>query len=497
MRSHLKLSGLTNIFITHMHPDHVFGLPGLVLAALARREATAGFDFGAPVSALSEDVLGSERGVEPLTVYGPPGVRNFLRGALGAALPRFRKKGILKIVELNLPKESWQNRMTAVAARYWTDRVRRLPFEMETETIEPRVDEDGAITYDVKVSAWDGMRDGLQIERRPAQVRAGLVKHTIPCLAYEVTEAVPGLLFSRHRIEELGLPMTKHESGRDFVFNKLKNGESVEWKGRDVSPKDVARKASSPRRICICGDTSDASGVEHLARNVDVLVHEATQRAADADKARKRGHSSSTSAAAFAKRVGAKRLVMNHVSVAYGSEEVEGLQGEAQQVLGEGKAFVAHDLSVFSLPRRGREAVDQSHFRTFLGYPRLEYSDFLAHLTSENNARLQLPPLPATRRTWYTKNAKEIALPGLLSGAAESSAAVASKPMLTEEVDAVPNESTVGDADTSSSDILMASSGGNAAGLSARKRRTRPRPQRLVMVEMGERLRRLWSGFGG
>lgn len=54
----LKPRRIEKIFITHLHGDHIFGLPGL---------------------------LGSrsfQGGTEPLTVYGPPGIRAFVETAL-------------------------------------------------------------------------------------------------------------------------------------------------------------------------------------------------------------------------------------------------------------------------------------------------------------------------------------------------------------------------------------------------------------------------------
>lgn len=59
LRSSLRLSRLENIFITHLHGDHVFGLPGL----LASRS-------------LVKDI------VSPVTIFGPPGLEEWLRTTL-------------------------------------------------------------------------------------------------------------------------------------------------------------------------------------------------------------------------------------------------------------------------------------------------------------------------------------------------------------------------------------------------------------------------------
>ncbi|WP_078428457.1 ribonuclease Z [Alkalihalobacterium alkalinitrilicum] len=58
LRSSLKLSKLEKIFITHLHGDHIFGLPGL---------------------------LGSrsfQGGKTPLTIYGPKGIKTFIEQCL-------------------------------------------------------------------------------------------------------------------------------------------------------------------------------------------------------------------------------------------------------------------------------------------------------------------------------------------------------------------------------------------------------------------------------
>ncbi|NGZ74487.1 ribonuclease Z [Saccharibacillus alkalitolerans] len=64
LHSPLKLSRLEKIFITHMHGDHVFGLPGLLSSRA------------------------SQEGSPPLTVYGPAGLKAFLEATLNATQSR-------------------------------------------------------------------------------------------------------------------------------------------------------------------------------------------------------------------------------------------------------------------------------------------------------------------------------------------------------------------------------------------------------------------------
>jgi len=59
LRSSLRLSQLEHIYVTHLHGDHVFGLPGL----LASRSS-------------AQDIH------TPVTIYGPPGLEEWLRVTL-------------------------------------------------------------------------------------------------------------------------------------------------------------------------------------------------------------------------------------------------------------------------------------------------------------------------------------------------------------------------------------------------------------------------------
>ena len=73
LRSPLRLGKLEKLFITHLHGDHLFGLPGLLSSR------------------------GYQGGTAPLTVYGPPGLRAYLDISLSASQSRIPYK--LEIVE--------------------------------------------------------------------------------------------------------------------------------------------------------------------------------------------------------------------------------------------------------------------------------------------------------------------------------------------------------------------------------------------------------------
>ncbi len=75
MRASLKLSKLERIFITHLHGDHLFGLPGLL------------------TSRAHQGVL------TPLTVFGPQGVKSYIDSALMASQSHLEYK--LEVVEFD------------------------------------------------------------------------------------------------------------------------------------------------------------------------------------------------------------------------------------------------------------------------------------------------------------------------------------------------------------------------------------------------------------
>lgn len=65
LRTSIKLSKLTKIFITHLHGDHIFGLPGL----LSSRSFHGGKDL-------------------PLTLYGPKGIKEIIETVLNVSQSR-------------------------------------------------------------------------------------------------------------------------------------------------------------------------------------------------------------------------------------------------------------------------------------------------------------------------------------------------------------------------------------------------------------------------
>lgn len=170
-------------------------------------------------------------------------------------------------------------------------------------------------------------------------VSAVPIAHSVPCVGYVVQEApIPGkmdiTLYKPHLLRNKA-PMS--------LLSKLQGGETI-------TLSDGAKLEPPPRRpgrkIVILGDTYDPSHITKLGEDADVLIHEATNaylpgidlttkedetEASLEERAKSRGHSTPQMAGAFARRLRAKRLVLNHFSARYrGDDDVN---EEAHQIM--------------------------------------------------------------------------------------------------------------------------------------------------------------------
>ncbi len=260
LHTNLKLWQISKIFITHMHGDHLYGLPG---------------------------VLGSRsfQGAEnPLTVYGPKGIHEFVTAALETS--RTYLKYPLEIVEY----------------------------------------EDGYVEND----------DGYQIE-------VSLLEHVIPSFGIRVTEpSQPGRLLVE-KLKEFDVPPGP-------VYKKLKDGKTVTLEdGRSLNGADFLGEEQLGRVITVCGDTRPSEKTAKLARNADLLIHEATFAEGMEDQAIDYYHSTTIQAAEIAKNANVKRLILNHISSRYHDQSDELLESAVRVFA---NTELAHDLDIFHLTKR-------------------------------------------------------------------------------------------------------------------------------------------------
>ncbi|WP_127533658.1 ribonuclease Z [Paenibacillus kobensis] len=257
----IKLNRIDRIFISHMHGDHTFGLAGLL--------STRAYDGG----------------VDPVTLYGPPGLREMIE----------------------------------------------CLFELSSTRI----------TYEIR---YVEVEEGIIYDDGQFSVEAAALEHRVPCFGYRIVERDRSGRLDTAKLKEAGVPAGP-------LYGKLKAGEDIVLDdGRTVCSADVTGPCIPGRIITILGDTKPCSGALKLARDADLLVHEATFEAGLEEKAEAYGHSTTIQAAEIAREAGAHKLVMTHFSSRYDLDEAVRLEEEARTRFP--ASYAAQDGSQFAVECR-------------------------------------------------------------------------------------------------------------------------------------------------
>lgn len=289
----MKMGKIEKIFITHTHGDHIFGILPLLASRL---NGAGGITEGEDSRA--EEVIDQE----PIEIYGPLGTRAYIRN--GLSYSHTLLGGPYVVHELRFPTDPQDGDFTSLP---------RLPFESPTGR---------------NISQANGIWTDI-FKNDLISVSAAPILHSAPCVGYVVTEApVPGKIDPQQyipHIKRTGAPMT--------VMRRVQQGESVELPDGTVLRGPERRQG---RKLAILGDTYDPSPIADLAAGVDILIHEATNaylrgvvaETKESDtvesveaRTKLRGHSTPQMAGAFAQRIAAKKLVLNHFSARYAGDD--------------------------------------------------------------------------------------------------------------------------------------------------------------------------------
>lgn len=164
-------------------------------------------------------------------------------------------------------------------------------------------------------------------------VSAAPILHSAACVGYVIQEKpLPGKIDPKvymPDLERTGTPKS--------VLRQLQQGENVLLNDGVTILSGPSKRPG--RKLVICGDTYDPSRLDTIAQDADLLIHEATNahlpgidpNTKDTDthesveyRTRSRGHSTPQMAGRFAKRIGARCLVLNHFSARYpGNDDVD------------------------------------------------------------------------------------------------------------------------------------------------------------------------------
>lgn len=258
LRSKLKISRINKIFITHLHGDHIYGLPGLL--------------GGKSLQSTAEGV----------TLYGPKGITAYLDAVFSAS-------------------------------------ETRITYPLVINEIEP-----GTIYHSEQYS-----------------IVAGYLEHRIPCFGYRIIAAnkSPTLNY---------LALAQYIIQPRSLYTNLKRAEVVTLTdGTVLNGRDYLIPAEKGKIITIFGDTKPAYCALPLAKDADILVHEATYDAFREQKAVEYGHSTTQQAAEFALAANVKKLIITHISSRYGQKEQEQLLNQCRAIFPDTE--LANDFSAYSI----------------------------------------------------------------------------------------------------------------------------------------------------
>ncbi|KAL1747496.1 beta-lactamase-like protein [Schizophyllum fasciatum] len=300
-KSQVKMGKIQKIFITHTHGDHMFGVVPLLCSILN--------GAGGTMEGADDPRTRVDKSLPPIEIYGPQGLRAYVRGGLTYSHSLIGSPYVVH--ELHFP-----------AGPDVECTLPLHPAELEGRNISQAAD-----------GAWHRIFADERVS-----VSAAPILHSCPCVGYVVQEApVPGRMDPK-----LYMPHIKRTGAPLSELARLQRGESVILPDGSVLEGPARRPG---RKIAILGDTYDPSPIALLAADADLLIHEATNahlpgvdsstKAEDTyetaeERAKSRGHSTPQMAGAFAKRIGARRLVLNHFSSRYPGDESE----ETQKVMG-------------------------------------------------------------------------------------------------------------------------------------------------------------------
>jgi len=160
-------------------------------------------------------------------------------------------------------------------------------------------------------------------------------------LGYAIVEETRKGRFNPELAREMGIP-------EGPLWGEIHRGNVVRLPdGRTVDPSLLVGPTRPGRRIVITGDTRPCASTTEMARDADLLVHEATFGDEEAERAVETGHSTAREAAMVARDAAARRLVLTHFSARYSHDATE-LEREARQLFT--KVLAARDGTEIDVP---------------------------------------------------------------------------------------------------------------------------------------------------
>jgi ribonuclease Z len=308
----ISAGNIEKIFITHLHGDHLYGLPGLISTISSMKNSTNNVDdYSCTAPGSLPNFSEHSKFFE---FYGPLGLAEYIRAVFKVSHVCLNFK--YRVNEI-IPHNIQNPRQTS--AQFLNK------FEEPPNYIFPN--ENG--NYNIILS------DNFIVQ-------AGKLQHPVFTLGYVITEpTLPGSI-NMEKIKELeikeGKDIGRLKAGENIIINK-KDETSDDIIQITITPEQVLNPQQPGRKLTILGDTANNNGVLQLAMNSDFLVHESTLSGITEQEIRlaiSRGHSTAYMAGYFAGTIKAKQLILNHYGSKFSPKEkdpadMNNLESEAMQ----------------------------------------------------------------------------------------------------------------------------------------------------------------------
>ncbi len=205
------------------------------------------------------------------------------------------------------------------------DRSRELTvYSPRAEVLKALFDIFGydGLSYPIRVRE---LKDGDEVRFNGFRVVAFKTEHIVPSVGYALIEDERRGKFDREMAEKvLGIPPGP-------LYAKLARGESISWRGELITPDMVLGEKRRGRKIVYTGDTRPTENTVKIAREADLLIHDASFREELKEWAVESGHSTGREAAEIAKKAGVRKLILTHISTRY-AKDPSPLVDEAAEV---------------------------------------------------------------------------------------------------------------------------------------------------------------------
>ena len=169
------------------------------------------------------------------------------------------------------------------------------------------------------------LEPGDRIARKEYAILPYAVDHRgARALGYAIVEDERKGRFNPDLARELGIP-------EGPLWGAIHRGRAVTLDdGRVIEPVALVGVPRAGRKVVLTGDTRPCDATREMARDADVLVHEATFGDEEAARAVETGHSTAREAAMIARDANVGTLLLTHFSARY-SRDASELGKEARQ----------------------------------------------------------------------------------------------------------------------------------------------------------------------